>query len=154
MIADWNIGHAFMHPWFWSSFLGWTIAQCIKMTANAVKNKTLDIEYLVSTGGMPSAHSAMATGLAASIGLTDGFGTPLAMLAMGWAAITIFDAATVRRAAGEQAKIINQIIRELRETLRFNPVHLKELLGHTQMEVLAGFLTGLATAVVVCALWK
>ena len=82
MIADWNIGHAFTHPWFWSSFLGWTIAQCIKMTTNAVKNKTLDMEYLVSTGGMPSAHSAMATGLAASIGLTEGFGTPLAMLAM------------------------------------------------------------------------
>lgn len=154
MIVDWNLGHAFQHPWFWSSFLGWTVAQLIKMIASAIKNKSLDIEYLVSTGGMPSAHSAMATGLATSIGLTEGFGTPLAMLAMGWAAITIFDAATVRRAAGDQAKVLNQIVREFKESLRFNPRHLKELLGHTQLEVLAGFLTGAITAIMVCSLWR
>lgn len=154
MITDCNPGHAFMHPWFWSSFLGWTVAQLIKMLSNAVKTKTFDFEYLVSTGGMPSAHSAMATGLATSIGLTEGFGTPVAMLGIGWAAITIFDAATVRKAAGDQAKVLNQIVKELKESLKFDPQHLKELLGHTQLEVLAGFITGMVTAIIVCGLWR
>ncbi|MBO6066870.1 MAG: divergent PAP2 family protein [Kiritimatiellae bacterium] len=154
MITDCNPGHAFMHPWFWSSFLGWTVAQLIKMLSNAVKTKTFDFEYLVSTGGMPSAHSAMATGLATAIGLTEGFGTPVAMLGIGWAAITIFDAATVRKAAGDQAKVLNQIVKELKESLKLDPQHLKELLGHTQLEVLAGFITGKVTAVIVCGLWR
>lgn len=154
MIKDYNLLHAFLHPWFWSSFLSWTVAQCIKMLSNAAKTHTFDFEYLVSTGGMPSAHSAMATGMATSIGLTEGFGTPLAMLGIGWAAITIFDAATVRRAAGEQAKVLNQIVKELKESLKFDPAHLKELLGHTQKEVMAGMLTGILTALVVCSLWR
>ena len=154
MIRDYNLGHVFLHPWFWSAFLSWTVAQCIKMLRNALKTHTFDFEYLVSTGGMPSAHSAMATGMATSIGLTQGFDTPVAMLGIGWAAITIVDAATVRRAAGEQAKVLNQIVKELKESLKFDPAHLKELLGHTQKEVMAGMLTGIVTALVVCGLWR
>ena len=153
-VRDWNLGHLFMRPWFWSAFFSWMVAQTIKMVVAAVKTHKFDFEYLVSTGGMPSAHSAMATGMATSIGLTEGFGTPLAMLGIGWAAITIFDAATVRRAAGEQAKVLNQIVKELKESLKFDPAHLKELLGHTQKEVMAGMLTGILTALVVCSLWR
>ena len=70
-IRDWNIGHYFMHPWFWSAFLGWIIAQTIKMVIAAFKRKTFDFEYLVSTGGMPSAHTAMVVALTTSVGLTE-----------------------------------------------------------------------------------
>ncbi|MBR4354099.1 MAG: divergent PAP2 family protein [Kiritimatiellae bacterium] len=154
MTLDYNIGHAFMHPWFWSSFLSWILAQTIKMTTNAFKTHTFDFEYLVSTGGMPSAHSAMASGMAFSIGFTEGFGTPVAMLGIGWAAVTIFDAATVRKAAGDQAKVLNQIVKEFKENLKFNSGHLKELLGHTQKEVWAGMLTGILVALAVCSLWR
>lgn len=153
-IRDWNIGHYFMHPWFWSAFLSWIIAQCIKMVLAAAKKRTIDLEYLVSTGGMPSAHTSMVIGLTTSIGLTEGFGSPIAMVALGFASVTMFDAATVRRAAGEQAKVINRIVKEWRQEHQFPSVaHLKELLGHTRTEVFSGMITGIITAVVVCRLW-
>jgi len=155
VIADWNPGNLFLHPWFWSSFLGWTVAQTIKLVRAAVKTRSIDFEYLVSTGGMPSAHSAMVMGLATSIGLTEGFGTPVAMLAVGFAAVTTFDAATVRHAAGEQAKVLNRIVGDLVKAHHFPTVaHLKELLGHTRKEVLWGMATGVLVAVAVCHFWR
>ena len=153
-VADWNVGHIFAKPWFWAAFFSWMTAQTIKMVVAAVKTRRFDFEYLVSTGGMPSAHSALVTGLAASIGLVDGFGSPVTMLAVGVAAITTFDAATVRHAAGEQAKVLNQMMREIKErNFHFQAQHLKELLGHTRKEVLWGMVTGVCVAVAVCSLW-
>lgn len=148
-ILDVNPLGYFTHPWFWSSFLAWTVAQLIKLVRSAIATGDVDFTYLLSTGGMPSAHSAMATGLAVSIGLTEGFGTPVAMLAAGWAAITIFDAATVRRAAGEQAKVLNLIVRDLK-ALTFKPDRLKELLGHSRKEVTAGWVLGIIVAIITC----
>ena len=154
-IKDWNIGHYFMHPWFWSAFLGWIIAQTIKMVIAAFKKKCFDFEYLVSTGGMPSAHTSMVTALTMSVGLTEGFGSPIAMVALGFASVTMFDAATVRRAAGEQAKVLNRIVREWRQEHQLPSVaHLKELLGHTRTEVFGGMAVGIVTAIAVCRLWK
>ena len=155
VIADWNPGNLFLHPWFWSSFLGWTAAQTIKLVRAAVRTHAVDFEYLVSTGGMPSAHSAMVMGLATSIGLTEGFGSPVTMLAFGFAGVTTFDAATVRHAAGEQAKVLNRIVNDLVKYHHFPTVsHLKELLGHTRKEVLWGMATGVAVAIAVCGLWR
>ncbi len=153
VITDWNVGHFFTHPWFWSSFCAWMVAQMIKLLRSLAKTHTVDFEYLVATGGMPSAHSSMVTGLATSIGLTEGFGTPVAMLALGFAVVTMFDAATVRRAAGEQAKVLNLMLKELRE-LKFKPKHLKELLGHTRKEVFWGMALGACVAVLVCYCWR
>ncbi len=154
-IRDWNIGHYFMHPWFWSAFLGWIVAQTIKMLIAAFKKKTFDFEYLVSTGGMPSAHTSMVTALTVSVGLTEGFGSPIAMVALGFASVTMFDAATVRRAAGEQAKVLNRIVKEWRQERHLpSAANLKELLGHTRTEVFGGMATGIATAIAVCRLWN
>ena len=154
IVRDWNPGNVFLHPWFWSSFLAWTAAQLIKLVRAAVRTRSIDFEYFVSTGGMPSAHSAMATALTTSIGLTEGFGTPLAMLSIGFAAVTMFDAATVRRAAGEQAKVLNRIVRDLLKDRHVPSVsNLKELLGHTRQEVFWGMATGVLVAVAVCGLW-
>lgn len=153
MIADFNPLHLFMTPWYWSSFIGWTLAQVIKMTTGFVKTGQIDFRYLLSTGGMPSAHSAMVCGLSTSIGLTEGFDSPIAMLAAGFAAITMFDAAGVRRAAGHQAKIMNLMIQELFKAHKLRHTHLKELLGHTRKEVFAGMLVGIAVAVATVCLW-
>ena len=153
MTADLNPLHLFATPWFWASFTGWTLAQVIKMTAGFVKTGQIDFRYLLSTGGMPSAHSAMVCGLCTSIGLTEGFGSPIAMLAAGIAAITMFDAAVVRRAAGHQAKIMNQMIDELFKQHKLRQTHLKELLGHTRKEVFAGMFVGIAVAVAMVACW-
>ena len=140
-------------PWFWSCFLGWTIAQTIKMATVLIRTRRIDFRYLLSTGGMPSAHSAMVCGLCTSIGLTEGFDSPVAMLASGFAAITMFDAAVVRRAAGHQASILNQIIEELFKQHTLSQTRLKELLGHTRGEVFAGMGVGIATAYLVVHLW-
>jgi hypothetical protein len=95
----------------------------------------------------------MVCGLCTSIGLTEGFDTPIAMLATGFAAITMFDAAVVRRAAGQQASILNQMIAELFEHHKLSQTRLKELLGHTRNEVFAGMAVGIATAYAVVYFW-
>ena len=143
----------FTTPWFWSSFIGWTLAQVTKMTVGFIKTGQIDFRYLLSTGGMPSAHSAMVCGLCTSIGLTEGFDAPVTMLAAGFAAITMFDAASVRRAAGHQAKVMNLMIDELFKQHKLSQTHLKELLGHTRKEVFAGMLAGIAVAVATVHYW-
>lgn len=153
MIADPNPIHLFSTPWFWSSFLGWTLAQVVKMTTGLIKTGRVDFRYLLSTGGMPSAHSAMVCGLCTSVGLTEGFDAPITMLAAGFAAITMFDAAGVRRAAGHQAKILNLMIEELFKHHKLRHIHLKELLGHTQKEVFAGMIVGIALAWALSYCW-
>ena len=153
MIADFNPVRLMTTPWFWSSFTGWTLAQLIKMTTGLVKTGQIDFQYLLSTGGMPSAHSAMVCGLCTSIGLTEGFDAPISMLAAGFAAITMFDAASVRRAAGHQARVLNQMIDELFKQHKLKQTRLKELLGHTRKEVFAGMALGIAVAVIVVHLW-
>jgi len=153
MIVDLNPLHLFTTPWFWSSFIGWTLAQMIKMTVGFFKTGQVDFRYLLSTGGMPSAHSAMVCGLCTSIGLTEGFASPIAMLAAGFAAITMFDAASVRRAAGHQAKVLNLMIQELFNQHKLRHTHLKELLGHTRKEVFAGMAVGIIIAVATVYCW-
>ncbi len=153
MINDPNPFRLLHTPWFWASFLGWTIAQSIKMATVLIRTRRIDFRYLLSTGGMPSAHSAMVCGLCTAIGLTEGFNSPVAMLASGFAAITMFDAAVVRRAAGHQASILNRIIEELFTQHTLSQTRLKELLGHTRSEVFAGMAIGIATAYAVVHFW-
>ncbi|MDD2597986.1 MAG: divergent PAP2 family protein [Kiritimatiellae bacterium] len=153
MIVDPNPFRMLTMPWFWSSFTAWTIAQTIKMTTGLIKTGKIDFHYLLSTGGMPSAHSAMVCALGTAIGLTEGFDTPIAMLAAGFAAITMFDAAVVRQASGHQATILNQMLDELFKQHKLSQTRLKELLGHTRTEVFTGMLVGIATAFAVVHFW-
>lgn len=127
------------------------IAQGAKLVSALILTHRVDLRFFVSTGGMPSAHSAMVTGLAASVGLTEGFDSAAAMVAVSFAAVTMFDAAGVRRAAGQQAAVLNEIIGELFRTHRLSEKRLKELLGHTRFEVFCGMTIGIFTAIGVCA---
>ena len=136
--------------WFWCGCGGWIVASFVKMLIAAWKTHEFDFVYLVSTGGMPSSHSATVSGLAFGIGYTEGFGTPIATLAFAFAIVTMFDAATVRYAAGEHAKVLNAIVRDIKE-LKLKPAQrFKELLGHTRTEVLWGMVIGIAWATLVC----
>ena len=136
--------------WFWCGCGGWIVASFIKMLIAAWKTHEFDFVYLVSTGGMPSSHSATVSGLAFGVGYTEGFGTPIATLAFAFAIITMFDAATVRYAAGEHAKVLNAIVRDIKE-LKLKPAQrFKELLGHTRTEVLWGMVIGIAWATFIC----
>lgn len=153
-ITDYNVLGLFSGPCFWCGLGGWIVASLAKMVIAALKTKKFDFTFLVRTGGMPSSHSASVTGLAFGIGYTQGFSSPVCVLAFAFAVVTMFDAATVRRAAGEHAKVLNAIVRDFKE-LKLKPQRrFKELLGHTRLEVLWGMITGICWATIVCWLWK
>jgi acid phosphatase family membrane protein YuiD len=130
----------------WAALLAWILAQTIKMAAQFRRTRHLDFSTLVSTGGMPSAHSAMASALAASVGLREGFGSSVFAVTLAFALVVMFDAQSVRRAAGQQARTLNRIVDELFHQHHLNQHRLAELLGHTRTEVFAGLLTGLGVA--------
>lgn len=136
----------YLHTAFWAGVTGWVVAQTTKVIICLVKHHRLDFRYMLSTGGMPSAHSSLASAIATSLGLTEGFSSPLFALGFFFAAIVMFDAQTVRAAAGEQARLLNQIVDELFKEHHLSENKLKELLGHTRLEVFFGMLTGIAGA--------
>jgi len=136
----------------WAGLWSWAVAQCTKMLCGFYETRRLDFHYLVSTGGMPSAHSAAVSGLCTAVGLEAGFGGPLFAIALGFALIVMFDASTVRRAAGVQASLLNQIVDELFKEHHLSEVKLKELLGHTRLEVFLGMVIGILTALLVTAI--
>ena len=153
-ITHWEFWEIFTCKWFWCGLGGWIVASFIKMLIAAWKTHEFDFVYLVSTGGMPSSHSATVAGIAFGIGFTEGFGTPVATLAVAFAVITMLDAATVRHAAGEHAKVLNAIVRDIKE-LKFKPKErFRELLGHTRKEVLWGMVTDILWAILVCSIWN
>ena len=135
---------------FWCPFFSWVLAQLIKMALHFAKTRNIDFRYLASTGGMPSAHSATVSGLATSVGLTRGFDSALFAIATVFAIITMFDASTVRRAAGLQAQIINKMIHDVFKEKKIHNTRLRELLGHTRTEVWAGMFTGIALSTAIC----
>lgn len=149
-VQHWAFWEIFSSRVFWCGLGGWIVASAVKMLIAAFKTHEFDFVYLVSTGGMPSSHSASVCGLAAGIGYTYGFGSPICVLAVAFAVVTMFDAATVRRAAGEHAKVLNAIVRDIKE-LKFKPKErFRELLGHTRKEVVWGMVAGVAWATLVC----
>ena len=120
------------------------IAQALKLIIELVKHRKVNVSVLVTTGGMPSAHSALVTALAAGVGQTLGWASPEFALAVVFAIIVMYDAAGVRQAAGKQARILNQMIDELfSEHPEFNEDRLKELLGHTPVQVIVGSALGI-----------
>jgi acid phosphatase family membrane protein YuiD len=148
-----------MEPWYtnicvWSFIVGWTVAQTIKFFVGLVKLRRLDFTYYVSTGGMPSAHSACVTSLATAVGLAEGFHTSMFALAITFALIVMFDAQSVRRAAGEQARIMNQMVEELFKNHTLSQKKLHELLGHTRLEVFVGAAIGIMTALLIARYWS
>jgi uncharacterized protein len=124
-------------------------AQLIKFTNTLLLHRQLNFRLLVQTGGMPSSHSATMTGMATSVGLIAGFDSVVFSVALGVALVVMYDAAGVRRAAGKMAGILNKLVEEV--YIAHNPGHvherLRELLGHTPIEVMGGFLLGVLTAI-------
>ncbi|HMO50780.1 MAG TPA: divergent PAP2 family protein [Kiritimatiellia bacterium] len=139
----------FHNPSFLAALLGWFAAQSIKFVWNLITRREIDFRYMISTGGMPSAHSASVSALATSVAIRDGFGSTPFAIALVFALIVMFDAQSVRRAAGQQARLLNQIVQELFKEHHLSAHKLAELLGHTRLEVLAGLLLGVAAGIAV-----
>jgi acid phosphatase family membrane protein YuiD len=132
----------------------WLIAQTIKMLIEYIRERRINLRLLISSGGMPSAHAAFVCGMALSIALTEGVGSPLFALAVGVAAVVMYDAAGVRRAAGHQATVINQIVDELFQGHPISEEKLEVLLGHTPIQVFFGALLGLVvTGIGMALVW-
>ena len=157
IIHDANLFEIVRHPWFISAFLAGGAAQILKFIIGCWRTRRLDLSYLAGAGGMPSSHSALVSALATAVGLTEGFDAPDAMIAVGFGLLVLCDAATLRRAAGEHAKLLNRIVEKLNDGLdeadRLEAERLRERLGHSRREVLAGMLFGIAVAFFVCAVW-
>lgn len=140
------------NPAFVSAFFGWLIAQALKFIFHYINTRRIDFYVFVSTGGMPSSHSATVSALAASIGMSSGFGSPIFALALIFALVVMFDAQSFRRAAGQQARLLNQIVEELFKEHHLSEEKLAELLGHTRYEVFFGMLLGVLIAFLVHSL--
>ena len=131
------------------SLLGWLIASVAKIIIILIREKRLDFRRIYGSGGMPSSHSATVTSLATAVAKTDGIYSTNFAIAFMVAFIVMYDATGVRRAAGEQARILNQLVNNLSD---HNPVYLKkklkELIGHTPLEVIVGGLLGILIALI------
>ena len=129
------------------AFSGIMTAQIIKFLLHLIIKRSMDLRLFTTTGGMPSSHSAGVMGLSTAVGLIKGFDSIEFAIALGYAFIVMYDAAGVRRAAGKQAACLNKIIMDLyNQDLQEAGGKLKELLGHTPMQVLVGALYGVAYA--------
>jgi len=122
----------------------WLLAQVIKVVVDFALQKRFDFRLLASSGGMPSSHSAFVCALAASIAVLNGIRSSYFALAAALSVIVMYDACNVRRAAGEQAKILNYIIDHWNEmSPSLMGKELKELLGHTPLQVIVGAILGI-----------
>jgi len=132
-----------------SAFLAWAIAQISKTVYELFRQRKLIISRLVSSGGMPSSHSALVTGLATATGRLDGVGSTAFAISVVLAGIVMYDAAGVRRAVSIQARILNQMLDEVFAGHPIAEKRLRELIGHTPFQVFVGGLLGIVVGLLV-----
>ncbi len=126
----------------------WVVSQLIKVVLALTQGKGLELSYFISSGGMPSAHSAMVSALATAVAMTSGFGSVFFAIAVVLAVIVMYDAAGVRQSVGQQSVVLNRLILELkrREPIVKIEADIRELMGHTPFEVLVGAGVGIFLA--------
>lgn len=123
------------------------IAQILKFFVHLIWKRKVDLRLFTTTGGMPSSHAAGVMGLSTTVGLICGFSSIEFAMAFGYALVVMYDAAGVRRAAGKQAACLNKIIMDIyKQELKEAGGKLKELLGHTPLQVLVGAAFGVVYA--------
>jgi len=128
------------------ALVGMIAAQMLKVLFYYIKHHKFNFKVLVQPSGMPSSHTAMVVALATSVGIADGWDSVTYAIAMVFSVIVMYDAAGVRQAAGKQAKVLNVMMEDFFTKKKIEEYRLKELLGHTQMEVFFGFILGVLIA--------
>ena len=129
-------------------FLVLIITQIFKTIYFSIKNKKLDLFTLLTTGGLPSSHSSLVSSLATVVLKVNGAGSAEFAISVILAIIVMYDASGIRKAAGEHAKILNEMMEEKEYYSSKEYKKLKELLGHTKLEVFIGLLTGIFLTIV------
>ncbi len=142
------------NPVLFIGLFAWGTAQFMKVPIEYILYRRLNWGLWFSSGGMPSSHSALVTSITLSIGLFYGFDSPIFALAFAMAMIVIYDAAGVRREAGRHAEKINILINEFLTGHPISDKQLKEVIGHTPAQVLAGTALGLGTALLFFISWR
>ena len=122
------------------------LAQFIKIFTG--KSKRIDLARILTSGGMPSSHSSFVTSLATLVGIERGFNSTDFAIVVVFALIIMYDASGVRRAVGKQATILNQIVDDVHHGKHIEQEKLKELIGHTPVEVWMGAILGVLVALV------
>ncbi len=129
-----------------ATFLPWVAAQVLKVVIVFIWKRKLELPLLTSAGGMPSSHAAMVCGLATAIAIQEGTKSPLFVMAVALVLVVTYDAVGIRRAASIQARILNQMIDELFSGHPLSETRLRELLGHTPIQVIVGAVLGIVGA--------
>lgn len=132
-----------------SAVTAWLIAQILKVIVNISLAKNISIEFIFSSGGFPSSHSATVSALALGIGKYYGWDSPIFAVAAIFGMIVLYDAAGVRRAAGKQAEVLNQLVERLYHGPDLAQERLKELIGHTPLEVFGGVMVGIIVGLLI-----
>ena len=139
----------FSNQVLWCAVAAWFTAQALKIPIYRFVEKKWDIARFFGSGGMPSSHTAFTVSLAIMTGWLSGFDKPEFAVAVVLAAIVMYDASGVRRETGLQAEVINDILRKVFvDGEPISDVELKELVGHTKVEVWGGFIVGVMVALV------
>lgn len=134
-----------------AALVAWGIAQVAKVTLTSVRQRRLNLRVLAETGGMPSSHSAIVMGLTAAIGKYAGVTSAAFAIALIFSFVVMYDAAGLRRAAGRQAEVLNRLVEDLVHMRGVQEERLRELLGHTPVEVLVGAVLGIAVGILLPA---
>lgn len=132
-----------------SAVTAWAIAQILKVAVSVILLRKLNFQLILSSGGFPSSHSATVSALALGIGKYYGWDSPIFAVSAVFGMIVLYDAAGVRRAAGKQAEVLNQLVERLYPILNFDQDQLKELIGHTPLEVFGGVSVGIIVGLLI-----
>jgi uncharacterized protein len=128
--------------------VAWSIAQAAKVLLTSYRQKRLNLRVLAETGGMPSSHSAIVMGLTTAIGKYAGVTSAPFAIALIFTFVVMYDAAGLRRAAGRQAEVLNRLVEDLVHMRGVQEQRLRELLGHTPLEVIVGAFIGLVVGLI------
>lgn len=127
-----------------TAILGWLIAQILKVIVVRVKEKRFDFHRIIGSGGMPSSHSSFVTAMTTAVGFECGLSSPLFAVCAVFSFVVMYDASGVRRETGRQAEILNDMIENFgKDDPNMFGKRLKELIGHSPVEVFAGALLGI-----------
>ena len=137
-----------------AGLIAWILAQIIKWPLDFVRTRKWNWSLMLTTGGMPSSHSSLMTATTLAIGLYHGFANPLFALGVAITMIVTYDAAGVRQQAGIHAQRINVLFDELLKGHIFSEKDLREVIGHTPLEVAGGILLGIIVATSQWMIWK
>jgi acid phosphatase family membrane protein YuiD len=128
--------------------VAWAIAQAAKVILTSVRQRRLNLRVLAETGGMPSSHAAIVMGMTTAVGKYAHVSSAAFAIALIFSFVVMYDAAGLRRAAGRQAAILNRLVEDLVHMRGMQEQKLRELLGHTPVEVVVGAVLGIVVGLI------